>query len=56
MLSFLDKIPFLDSILLDFELGIPFISLLGLKKFLFELFATFELGLIFNVKPSKYEC
>jgi len=42
--SLRDNIPFLDSIRLEFEVGL-FISLLGLKKFLFELFAPYSTGL-----------
>ncbi len=56
MLSFLDKIPFLDSILFDLELG-TLISLFGLKKFLLlELLATPAVGFVpdgVNEKPLK---
>lgn len=59
MLSFLDRTPFLESIPLDFELGIFLMSLLELKKFLLELLAILtptpaEVGLKEN--PSKYGC
>ena len=55
MLSFLERIPFLDSILFYLELGNFYMSLFGLKKFLLELFALF-VGSAGFVIPSKKGC